>query len=253
MENSNYIYGRNAVIEAISSGKTIEKIFIAFGTHGEVISRIYSLASKNKISIATSDRKKFQIMEKNNDIPAGKSQGVIALLREFETYNLNELIENSFDKTQKPIIVVLDGIEDPHNLGAIARTAECVNAAGIIIALKNSVPITPTAVKVSAGALEIIPVAKVSSISQTLDMLKKEGFWIVGTDMIAEKLYTDDIYNCPVAIVIGSEGKGLRPGTVKQCDHVVSIPLLGEINSLNASVSAGIILFEILRQRNFKN
>jgi len=251
MENSNYIYGRNAITEAILSGKTIEKIFIAFGTKGDTISKLYSMAGKEKISIATMDRRKFEALERNSDIPQGKSQGVIALLRQFETYTLQDLSDDSFRDTETPILIALDGIEDPQNLGAIARTAECTGVKGIILPIKNSSPITPVAVKTSAGALEMVPIAKVSSLNQALDFLKSQGFWVIGTDMEGDKLYTEKIYDSPVVIVIGSEGKGLKPSTQKQCDFLVKIPLSGKINSLNASVSAGIILFEAMRQRGF--
>jgi 23S rRNA (guanosine2251-2'-O)-methyltransferase len=250
MENQqNYIYGRNAVLEAINSGKAIEKIFIAFGTKGDSLNRIFSLSKNLKIAVTTMDRRKFNYLEKDNGIDSGKSQGIIALVRSFDIFDLDDLVEAAFNKDPQPVIAILDEIEDPHNLGAIARTVECSGATGIIITAKNSSPITPTAVKISAGALGMIPVAKVSSLVQALERLKEFGFWIVGTDMEAENNYCDKIYDRPVALVIGSEGKGLRPSTRKHCDYVIGIPLKGKIASLNASVSAAIVLYEILRQR----
>ena len=148
-----------------------------------------------------------------------------------------------------PIIVVLDEIEDPQNLGAIARSAECSGCGGMILTNKNSAPISPTAVKASAGALELIPIAKVDSLVQALEKLKENGFWIVGTDAQGDRLYSDDIYDSPIALVIGSEGRGMRPSTLKHCDYLINIPIVGQINSLNASASAAVVLFEILRQR----
>lgn len=244
-----YLYGRNAIIEALKSAKQIEKIFVAFGTRGENINRIFSLAKRNKISIAHVDRKKFQILEKKAGVPRGKSQGIIALMRTFELLSLDELIENAFAKTNIPLIVILDEISDPHNLGAIARTVECAGASGIITTVKNSVPITPTAIKASAGALEVIPIVKVDSLVQTIEKLKEKGFWILGADMDGEKYFTDTFYDTPIAIVIGSEGNGLRPSTKKHCDILVRIPMFGKINSLNASVSVALLLYEAIKQR----
>ena len=248
-KSNNYIYGRNAVTEAIVSGKTIEKIFIAFGAQGDNISRIFSLAKKNKIIISTIDRKKFSDLERNNNLPEGKSQGIIALLRSFDLLNIDELIRVSYQQSDKPILIILDEIEDPQNLGAIARSAECAGCSGIILTNKNSSPISPTAIKASAGALEIIKISKVDSVVQVIEKLKESGFWIVGTDMSGDRIYTDKIYDSPIALVIGSEGRGMRPSTIKHCDFLIKIPLLGKINSLNASATSAIVLFEILRQR----
>jgi len=251
MQNdNNFIYGRNAVIEALNSNRPIEKVFIAFGTQGDNIKRIYSLAKKNKISIATVDKRKFGKLEMTSGIQQGKSQGVLALTRNFETLPIDEFISKTFEKSEKPVIVILDEIEDPQNLGAIARTVECSGADGIITTLKNSAPISPAAIKASAGALEIINIAKVDSIVQTIEKLKKAGFWIFGTDMEADKNYTDTFYDTPIALIIGSEGKGIRPSTRKHCDVLIKIPILGTLNSLNASVSAAIILYEMVRQRS---
>ncbi len=244
-----YLYGRNAILEAIRSEKKIEKIFIAFGSQGENINRIFSQAKKNKISVAKIDKRKFQTLEKNAQIPKGKSQGVIALLRTFDLLSIDELINRAFEKDEKPLIVLLDEISDPQNLGAIARSIECAGGIGLITTSKNSAPISPTAIKASAGALEIISVAKVDSLVQAIEKLKERGFWVLGTDITAEKYYTQTFYDTPIAIVIGSEGKGIRPSTRKHCDILLKIPLLGNIDSLNASVSAALILYEAVRQR----
>ena len=254
-ESSNsYIFGRNSVIEAIRSESEIEKIFICFGTEGDNIARIYTMAKKAGIPAVSYDKRKFAQLEREICPSDTRSQGVIALLRSFKIYSLRELIEIAYESTKEPLLVVLDEISDPHNLGAIARSAECAKVSGIILTERNSAPISPTAIKVSAGALEHIPIAKVSSLAQALAVLKDQGFWTTGTDMQASQLYTANIWDRPMALIIGSEGKGIRPSVAKQCDMLIRIPMYGRIDSLNASVSTGIILFEALRQKtdNFK-
>lgn len=253
--DTNYIYGRNAVIEALQSGKSIEKIMLAFGNQGSSVSRIFKLAKDNGVACVTYDKGKFTRLEKDifgpenkNDGNIQKSQGVIALLRPFEVLELDMFLAQDFEEYKNPIVILLDEITDPHNLGAIARSAECAGAIGLIMTERNSAPLSPAAIKASAGALEHIPVVKVGNLVTAIEKLKEVGFWIVGTDGEGTKNYTDPIYNCPVALVIGSEGKGMRPSVVKHCDFLVKIPMIGQINSLNASVSAGVVLFEILRQ-----
>lgn len=250
-EQNSYIYGRNAVIEAMNSGASIEKIFIVFGAKGDVLKKIYASAKRQKISCVTHDKGKFTKLERSVCPKGAKSQGVIALVRPFETYSIGEFIAKAFEMNKKPVVVILDGITDPQNLGAIARSAECSGASGIILTERHSAPITPVAIKTSAGALEHLPITRVSSLIQALDKLKEEGFWVIGTEMNADKFYTEENYDTPVALVIGSEGSGMKPGTVKHCDILVKIPLYGKINSLNASVSAGILLYEIARKRGF--
>jgi len=249
LDSQTYIYGRNAVTEALIAGKKIEKIFMAFGLQGDSVSKIYSLSKKSRVQLVVYDKKKFAILEKQVCPDAFKSQGVIALMRDFEIFSLEDLVAAAYNKDQKPVLVILDEISDPQNLGAIARSAECSGAAGIILPERNSAPISPVAVKASAGALEYIPVCKVSSFPQTFEYLKDNGFWLIGTDANADRFYTDDVYDSPVAIVIGSEGKGLRPSTKNHCDVLIKIPMTGRVNSLNASVSAAIVLFEIVRQK----
>lgn len=250
IDEPSYIYGRNAVIEALSAGKPVDKVFLAFGVQGDTINRIYSLTKKNRVQLVVHDKKKFSYLEDQVCPDSFKSQGVIALMRGFETFAIEDLVVAAYNESSKPILVILDEISDPQNLGAIARSAECSGASGIILPERNSAPITPVAVKASAGALEHLPVCKVSSFPQTFQYLKDNGFWVIGTDAEGDRFYTENVYDSPVAIVIGSEGKGLRPSTQSHCDVLVKIPLVGKVNSLNASVTAGIILFEILRQRN---
>lgn len=252
MLQNNYIWGRNAVIEALNSDKHIEKIYVQFGQQGDAIAKIFQLAKAKGIQVTNHDKNKFLKLEK--EVLAGaefsNSQGVIALLRPFEVFTIEDFLNREIDMESNPFVVVLDEISDPHNLGAIARTAECAGAMALIITERNSAPITPAAIKASAGALEHIPVVKASNLSYTLKLLKDLGFWIIGTDATADKYYTEDLYKSPVALVIGSEGKGVRPSIVKQCDFLVKIPLKGKVNSLNASVSAAIVMYEIVRQQN---
>jgi 23S rRNA (guanosine2251-2'-O)-methyltransferase len=248
-EKSAYIYGRNAIIESFRSGRSIEKIFVCFGSKGNSIETIFSLAKKNKTAIVNYDKRKFSVLEKKTAPKDANTQGVIALLTQIDFTTINDLVKNAFEKEENPVLVILDEINDPHNLGAIARSAECSGVSGMIITERNSAPISPAAIKASAGALEHISIAKTGSLPAALKDLKNYGFWIIGTDGNANDLYTDELYDKPVAIIIGSEGKGIRPSNKKHCDHLIRIPMNGKINSLNASVSAGIILFEIMRQK----
>lgn len=249
MQNPYYIFGRNAVSEAIKSGKPIEKIYFSFSEQFEGADRLLILAKKSKIPFVKYDKKKFSSFEKTIFPPNVKTQGIIALLRTIEILTLSQLIESAYRLEKNPILVALDSINDPHNLGAIARSAECTGAAGLIITEHNTTPINPVAIKASAGALEHLRVAKVTNLNQALDTLKEHGFWVFGTDSNAEKNYYEKIYDCPVVLIIGSEGEGMRHSTHKHCDFLVQIPLHGKIESLNASVAAGIMLFEIRRQR----
>lgn len=262
MEKSSYIYGRNAVIEALSANKKIEKIFVQFGNQGPAITKIFKIAKDTGVQCINYDKRKFMQLEKeifNNvgqdnikGFKDSKAQGVIALLRNFDVFSVDEFITGITNIEDNPFVIILDEISDPHNLGAIARTAECAGAAGIILTERNSAPITPTAIKASAGALEHIPVAKAGNLVNAIEKLKEKGFWIVGTDGSGKNNYTDNIYNSPIGIVIGSEGKGLRPSVLKHCDFIVKIPMKGKITSLNASVSAAIVMYELVRQNKEK-
>lgn len=251
MKNTDlYIYGRNALIEALKSKKDIEKIYITFGAKGKAIDSIFALSKKNKVSIVKYDNRKFSSLERKNLPQNVNSQGVIALMRKIDLLSVDELVNMAFSKEENPVIIILDEINDPHNLGAIARSAECCGAAGMIITERNTAPLSPAAIKSSAGALEHIPIARTGSLPATLKDLKNYGLWVIGTDSEADNIYTDDLYKRPVALIVGSEGKGMRPSTKKHCDLLVKIPMRGYINSLNASVSAAVIMFEIVRQRN---
>ncbi len=246
-----YIYGKNAVREALrSQPEKISKIYYPFNSiQSREIGSIIATARRHKIPCVQLDKKKFNALEKRVCPEGSRSQGIIAFQEIIESVSLGELL-NKVKMRENPILVILDGITDPHNLGAIARSAECAGAKGIILPERKSATITPVAMKSSAGALQYLPVAYVSNTNLAIQKLKEAGFWIIGTSDKATNLYTDNIYNQPIAIIIGSEGSGMKPSVAKHCDYLVKIPMQGKVSSLNASVASGVILFEAVRQRN---
>ena len=247
VSNANaYIFGKNAVVEAILSGDDIQKIFLCYGS---VPQKILVLAKQNKINCVTFDKNKFRELEQKSCPKDAKTQGVIALKQIIKTVDLSDFL-NNIDMKSNPILAILDGITDPQNLGAIARSAECAGVSALILPNKDSAQITPTAIKISAGALNYMNVIKVQNLILTIEKLKEFGFWLVGTDLKGNENYDSNIYDKPTVVVIGSEGKGISPSLAKHCDHLVKINMYGKINSLNASVAAGILFFEIQRQRN---
>ena len=237
------IIGRKPVLEAINSGIEIEVIYIAFGQHGEAINRIFSAAKKNKIKITQLSTQKFNAISKVED-----SQGVVAIKSSQKYYSLEELIRES-QKSKYPLLLLLDTIQDPQNLGAIFRSAECAGVDGIILTTNQSSPITETVEKISAGAVSYLKICKVHNLVQTIDELKKNNFWIVGTHLNGDKFYNQLDYKMSVALVMGNEEKGIRKLVSEHCDFLVKIPIKGKIDSLNVSVATGIMLFEILRSR----
>lgn len=244
-----YIYGRNPVIESLKSDNPPQKIFLSFNSQGSAINTIYKLAKDRKVQVVKWDKGKFTSLERDIKIDPKSSQGVIALSTPENLILPEQLIADSLAE-ENPVIVVLDEIKDVHNLGAIARSAHAAGAYGIIVPERNSAPISPASVKISAGVLSHIPVAVAPNLKQSLEYAKQEGFWVVGTKMKADKLYSDNLYDRPICLVIGGEEKGMRPSVESKCDTTVSIPLKNGVESLNASVAAAIILFEIARQRN---
>lgn len=244
-----YIYGRNTVLEALASEKKIEKIFICYGVQGEAIDQIWKVARGTNVACGTMDRRKFAALEKEIGAYSARTQGVIALASSVDILSVVELIEHSYAQTETPLLVALDGITDPHNLGAIARSVEGAGAQGLILPERNGAPLTGVAMKTSAGALEHLVVAKAATITLALQDARNAGFTIIGADDSAEHVYTEELYNEPVVLVVGSEGEGMHPAVKSKCDTLVRIPMVGRVSSLNASVSAGVILFEIVRQR----
>ncbi len=247
MENDEYIdqvEGRNAVLELLESERDINKILIANGEKHGSIYKIISIAKERKIPITEVDRSKLNKISQTQN-----HQGVIAIVPPFNYCEVDEILELANEKKEQPFILILDGIEDPHNLGSIIRTAETSGVHGIIIPKRRSATVNSTVSKVSAGAVEYMKIARVNNINETIRQLKKQGIWICGTDMETETIYTKQDYRLPIAIVIGSEGFGMSRLVKENCDFLVKIPMKGKINSLNASVSAGIIMYEVVRKR----
>ena len=250
LDPQRYVVGRRAVAEALESGAALEKIFVAYTVdEGGALSQLRTAARNRGVQCSTMDKRKFNVLERQLGCAPNDAQGVIAIRPVREALTLEELLGQALAASANPILVVLDGITDPHNLGAIARSAEAVGAAGMILPTKYSAPITPVAVKASAGALEHLPIAKVPRVSEALKFCRSQGWRVVGTAIPASAVYTDDVYGGPLVIVIGNEGEGLHPSVQAVCDVLVEIPMSGHVQSLNASVAAGIVLFAAKSRR----
>ena len=236
------ILGRNAVLEALKSGRNIDKINIqkTDGQYSGPVRQIIAQAKEKKIPVYYSDKTH---MDKTPH-----HQGVIAVASDFEYCQVEDMLEIARQRGEQPLLIILDGIEDPHNLGAIMRTAECAGAHGVIIPKRHSVSVNETVLKTSAGAAEYMPCARVTNIARTIDELKDAGIWIYACDMGDGLIYDQDMTG-PMAVVIGSEGFGISRLVKEKCDFVVSIPMSGNINSLNASNAAAIFIYEVVRQR----
>lgn len=234
MKDINLIYGKNPVIEAIRAKKAL-KVFVVSNFNDQ---KVLNLIKDNKINMAIISATEMDKMCN------GVHQGIAAELKPYQTVSLQEIIIKA-KKKEKKIIVMLDGIEDPHNLGAIMRSADVFEASGIILPKHNSVTLNATVAKTSAGAINYVPVAVVNNLNQAIKELKEEGFWIVSTDGSATISYSSLKYDFPVVVVIGSEGKGVSSLVLKNSDYIVKIPQFGHVNSLNASVAAGILLAEV--------
>lgn len=238
-----FIIGINSIKEAIAAIRNIDSILIANGRHINSIKSILNKAKELKIPVKNVDKKKLDFLCKNQ-----KHQGIIAIVAAHKYSNIEEIFETAFQKKEPPFIVIADKIVDSHNLGAIIRTAECAGAHGIIIPNRHAAGLNFDVAKCSAGALEHIKIARVNNISETLLGLKKRGLWIFGADMDGQT-YCQVDFAGPLALVVGNEGFGLSRLVKENCDVIVSVPICGKINSLNASVAAGIIMYEITRQR----
>lgn len=243
-ENTDIVEGRNAVLELLESGKDINKIYITRGEKHGSINKIIALAKQNKIVIVEQDLRKLDEMS-----ITGNHQGVIASVPPYEYCEIEDILDTAKQKNEDPFILILDGIEDPHNLGAIIRTAETAGVHGIIIPKRRSASVNSTVSKVSAGAVQYMKIARVNNINETIRNLKENGIWICGTEMNTNIFYNKQDYKMPIAIVIGSEGFGMSRLVKENCDFLVKIPMKGKITSLNASVSAGIIMYEVVKQR----
>ena len=241
--NENKIEGRNAVLEAFRSGKPVDKLFVLDGCQDGPVRTIIREARKHDTIIQFVEKERLHQLSET-----GRHQGVIAYTASYEYAEVEDMLALAKERGEDPFLVLLDGIEDPHNLGAIIRTANLAGAHGVIIPKRRAVGLTATVAKTSAGALNYTPVAKVTNLVKTMEELKKEGLWFVCADMGGEKMYDLNLKG-PIGLVIGNEGEGVSHLVKETCDYVASIPMHGDIDSLNASVAAGVLAYEIVRQR----
>lgn len=243
-EREDSVIGRNAVMEALKGDRTIEAIYVSNNKLEGSINAIMGMAKEQKILIKEVDKRKLDSM-----CDGETHQGVIAKVTPFKYSEVSDIFELAEQKGEAPFIVILDEVEDPHNLGSIARTAELFGVHGIIIPKRRSASVTATVYKSSVGAIEHVKVAKVNNINSTIEELKEKGVWIYGADIRAEEYSHEVDYSGPCALVIGNEGRGMSKLTVQKCDKLIKIPMVGKINSLNASVAGGIMMYEVLKGR----
>lgn len=237
------IFGRGPVLEALKNGRSIEKIIIKSGAYARSLVPVIDLAKKKNIIIQQADGAKLDKLSEGEN-----HQGVVAMVSAYTYKTVADILKNAEDKGESAFIIICDKITDPHNLGAIIRTANCVGAHGVIIPKHDSAGVNSVVEKTSVGAVSYTPVAKVTNLAATIDELKDLGFWVTAADMGGEVMYNIDLKG-KLAIVVGSEGKGVSRLVREKCDFIASIPMYGEINSLNASVAASVLMYEALRQR----
>ena len=238
------IEGRNSVLELLESGKDVNKIFVTRGEKHGSINKILGIAKERKIIVVEKDKKQMDEMAQEENY-----QGVIAIVPPFEYVEISDILEVAKERNEDPFVIVLDGIEDPHNLGSIIRTAETAGVHGVIIPKRRAVSVNSTVNKASAGAVEHMKIARVTNISDAIEELKQAGLWVCGTAVDTNKYYYNQDLTGPLAIVIGNEGKGIGEKVMKNCDFLVKIPMKGKVQSLNASVSTGIVVYEAVKQR----
>lgn len=245
MENSNnnIICGRNPVLEALRSGREIDRLFVAHGTGGGSVTAIIAKCRAKGILIKEISPQKLDYY-----CSGANHQGVAVMFASQEYATVDDMFALAETRGEKPFLIICDEIEYPHNLGAIIRTAEATGVHGVIIPERRSASLNATVAKAACGALEYVPVARVTNIANTIDALKERGVWVFGADMDGDD-YTKTDFDTPCALVIGNEGKGIGALTAKKCDAILSLPMLGKINSLNASVAAGILMYEVVRSR----
>lgn len=237
--------GRNAVLEALKSERDIDKILIQQGNVEGSIKKIIGEAKNRGIVVQTAAKSKLDELSETK-----KHQGVIAFVSAHKYVEVDDILKKAEEKGEKPFIIILDGITDPHNLGAIIRTANISGAHGVIIPKRRSAGLSAVVAKASAGAIEYVPVAKVTNIARTIEELKSRGIWIACADMDGENMYQTDLKGA-IALVIGNEGEGVSRIVKEKCDFIVKIPMYGQITSLNASVAAGVLMYEVVRQKYF--
>lgn len=237
------IIGRKPVLEALNKDVEIDQVCIAFNQHGKIIDAIIVAAKKRGVKVARLSAHKFKEMERGSN-----SQGVIALAPDLKFYSIDEIL-SLLSEIEMPLVLLLDSIQDPHNLGAILRTADGAGVDAVFTTTHNSASFTDVVEKTSAGAVNHLKICRVNKLSGAIEALKEHGFWIVGTSLKGEKYYDELKYDMPTAVILGNEGKGMRPSIENKCDFLVKIPMKGKVQSLNVSVSAGVILYEIVKQR----
>ena len=248
MSNEDLIFGKNSVIEALNAGRSINKIFLLDDRNNPTLKKIFAQAKEKKIVTEFFSRTKL------DKLSGGKNhQGVIASVAPVEYFTLEEILQFAEEKNQPPFLILLDELEDPHNFGAILRTADAVGVHGVIIPKRRSVSINSTVAKTSSGAVEYVKVAQVINVAETLKKLRELDLKIVGSDISGEKNFSDADLTGGIVLVIGSEGKGMRRLTKENCDLLVKIPMVGKINSLNASVAGAVLMYEIFNQRSKVN
>jgi len=240
---STQVEGRNEVLEAVRSGKTVDKLFIQEGVHDGTIGSILNKIKGTGTIITRVSKQRLDQMSET-----GHHQGIIARTAAYDYSDIEDIFKHAEEKEHDPFIFILDGIEDPHNLGAIIRTANLAGADGVIIPKNRAVGLTPTVIKTSAGAISFTPVVKVTNLASTIEDLKKRGMWFACADMHGEIMYNQNLKGS-IGLVIGNEGNGVSRLVHEKCDFTVSIPMNGDIDSLNASVAAGVLAFEVVRQR----
>lgn len=239
------IEGRNSVLELLASDRDINKILIQKGEKHGSINKIIAIAKEKRIVIAETEKAKLDMMSETKN-----HQGVIAIVPPFDYCEVEDILELAKEKNEDPFIIMLDGIEDPHNLGSIIRTAETAGVHGIIIPKRRAASVNATVSKTSAGAVEHMKIARVNNLNETIKKLKEEGLWVIGTDMETNTYYYNQDLKGPICLIIGSEGFGMGKLVKENCDILIKIPMKGKITSLNASVSAGIVIYEAVKQRN---
>lgn len=242
--NSDYIVGKNAVIEALKSERDVNKIFIAEGSQKGQMQTVIALAKESNVLVQFVPKKKLDGMVDANH------QGVVAQVAAYQYAEIDDLFEVAAKSDQPPFFLLLDEIEDPHNLGSIMRTADAVGAHGIIIPRRRAVGLTATVAKASTGAIEHIPVVRVTNMARTIDELKERGIWIAGTDAKGSEDYREFDGTMPLGLVIGSEGKGMGRLIREKCDFLIQLPMAGRVTSLNASVAAALLMYEVYRKRH---
>jgi 23S rRNA (guanosine2251-2'-O)-methyltransferase len=242
--SSDFIIGKNPVIEALRSEREINKIWIAEGSNKGQMNQVTALARENNVLVQFVPKKKIDQMVEGNH------QGVVAQVAAYEYVEVDDILAAAEKRNESPFILILDELEDPHNLGSILRTADAVGAHGVIIPKRRAVGLTTTVAKASTGAIEYVPVARVTNLARTIDDLKAAGVWIVGTDAKGKEDYRNVDGKMPIGLVIGSEGKGMGRLIKDKCDFLLRLPMQGKVTSLNASVAASLLMYEVYRKRN---